>query len=107
MQEGKIYLASMLQSDGQTKIRPVLALKKMPNNDVLFCGISTQLRHKIEDFDEIITPNNINKLRATSLIRLSFLITLSENQIVGLMGEISSELHQTLIERLSTYLINK
>ena len=105
MQEGKIYLASMVQSDGQTKIRPVLALKKMPNNDVLFCGISTQLRHKIEDFDEIITPDTINKLRATSLIRLSFLITLSENQIVGLIGKVFNELYQTLVQRSSTYLI--
>lgn len=61
--------------------RLVLVLKKLPAyDDYLFCGISTQLHQKIEGFDEIILPTPIHGIRQTSLIRLSFLVALSETR---------------------------
>jgi mRNA interferase MazF len=56
MKEGEVVLASLPQADGKTKLRPVLLLRQLPPpyNDYLVCGISTQLRQMIKDFDELI-----------------------------------------------------
>lgn len=83
MREGKIVLALLPQADGAQKLRPALVLKKMPTfNDYLLCGISTQLHQEISDFDEVIPSNATTGLRETSLVRLSFLVSLPENQII-------------------------
>jgi mRNA interferase MazF len=70
----------MPQADGQWKSRPALLLCPMrPFGDLLLCGISTQLRHKVPDFDEEISPADDDfataNLVAPSLIRLGFLTT--------------------------------
>ena len=45
MEEGEIALASVRQADGETKLRPVVLLRRMPLfDDFLVCGVSTQLR---------------------------------------------------------------
>ena len=42
MKEGDIALVELIQSDGSSKLRPVLLLKILPKyNDYLVCGIST------------------------------------------------------------------
>lgn len=51
--EGDIVLFRFPQSDLQGgKLRPALLLKKIPSqyDDWLVCMISSQLRHRIEDF---------------------------------------------------------
>ena len=55
MTEGDISLTVLPQADGQRKSRPVVALRKMPPfDDWLVCGISTQLHHAVEGFDEVV-----------------------------------------------------
>ena len=45
MKEGDIVLTPLSQADGQIKNRPALFLRAMPPfNDVLGCGISTQMQ---------------------------------------------------------------
>ena len=80
MKEGDVLLARLPQSDGQVKIRPVVALRKMPGfGDLLVCGISTQLHQEIAGFDEILLSSDDDfkrsGLKAASLIRLGFLAT--------------------------------
>ena len=59
MKEGDIIIVPMQQASGQAKNRPSLVLKEMPRyNDLLVCGISTQLHQMIRDFDEIIAPTD-------------------------------------------------
>jgi hypothetical protein len=56
MKESEIVIAVFLQSDGTLKRRPALVLREIPLfRDFLICGISTQLRPKVRDFDEIIS----------------------------------------------------
>lgn len=58
MQESKIILTPIPQSNGAIKNRPALILRKMPKyQDLLVCGVSTQLKQYISNFDEIISPN--------------------------------------------------
>ncbi len=56
MQEGDVVLTPIPQADGGTKNRPALILREMPPyGDLLVCGLSTQLRHYVAGFDEIIS----------------------------------------------------
>ncbi len=110
MKEGDVILGSLLQSDGKWKIRPVICLREMPPfGDMLVCGISTQLRHEIPGFDEMISIDapdfQSTGLREASLVRLGFLGILSTKDLAGSLGSISTERHRRLLERLSEYLI--
>jgi hypothetical protein len=59
MKEGDVLLAALRQADGQVKDRPVLFLKRMPPfQDLLVCGVSTQIPHQVEGFDELIRPDD-------------------------------------------------
>jgi hypothetical protein len=104
MQEKKICLAYIQQADSERKKRPVLILKEMPNQDFLACGISTQLRHEIAGFDEVISPDRNNGLNQTSLIRPSNLVVLTDEELQGSIGVVSNTLYTTLLNRLSDHL---
>lgn len=109
MTEGDVLLTPVPQADGSTKNRPALFLREMPPfRDILVCGISTQLRHEVKDFDSLISLGEpdfkSSGLTHDSLIRLGYLAVLSRNQILGVIGSISVERHRALLERLSKYL---
>ncbi len=83
MKEGDVILTPIPQADGQVKNRPAIILREMPPyRDVLVCGVSTQLRQQVDNFDEIISPADadfpLSGLLAESLIRLGFLAVLPE-----------------------------
>jgi mRNA interferase MazF len=107
--EGDIALASLPQADGLSKPRPAVLLRQMPPfGDWLVCGISTQLHQRVADLDELIEPSDPDfadsGLKASSVIRLGFLATLRSRRFYGVVGSISPEHHQRLLERLSDYL---
>jgi hypothetical protein len=57
MKEAEIAIAVFPQADSSLKRRPALILREVPPfRDFLICGINTQIRQKVEDFDEIISP---------------------------------------------------
>jgi len=78
MNPGDIILTDLPQADGRHKVRPALVLAMVPPfGDCLVCGMTTQLRHAVPDFDEVMEPGNpdfsSSGLIAPSLIRLEFL----------------------------------
>ena len=110
MKQADIVVAVFPQSDGSLKRRPALILREMPPfGDLLICGISTQMRQKVKDFDEIISTSDDDfkqtNLDHESLIRLGFLLVLPLNQIIGKIGSISTERHRRLLQNLSDYLL--
>jgi mRNA interferase MazF len=109
MREGEVVLSPFRQADGNTKNRPALILRIMPRfGDLLVCGISRQLHHRVEDFDEVIASSDADfassGLLDSSLIRLGFLALLPSNEFIGEIGPISREGHRRLLHRLATYL---
>jgi mRNA interferase MazF len=105
MQEGDIAIAAIPQSDGEYKPRPVLLLRQLPGyGDFLVCGISSQLRQTIAGFDEVLQPTADNRLRVTSVVRLSNLIAIPVTAIDRAIGYIPDATHQTLLARLADYL---
>jgi mRNA interferase MazF len=79
-----------------------------PFTDLLVCGVSTQVRQAVKDFDEIISPQDSDfessGLLSESLIRLGFLAVIPRKNIAGAIGSISLERHKKLMNRLSAYL---
>ena len=109
MKEGEVALTSIRQSDGEVKIRPVILLRSMPPfGDFLVCGVSSQIRHFVDGFDEIIFKNDsdfvASGLLDSSLIRLGFLAVLRSADIAGTIGEIAPARHARLMKKLSEYL---
>ncbi len=109
MKEGDVVLTAFEQADGKTKNRPAIILRVMrPFGDLLICGISRQLRHRVSDFDEIIASTDSDfassGLLDTSLIRLGFLALLPASELFGDIGSISPERHGRLLRRLASYL---
>ena len=109
MNEGDIVLVPLPQADGQVKNRPTLVLRKMPPyQDLLLCGISTQLRQEVEGFDDVINVDDADfsasGLRAASLVRLGFLAVLPPQSVLGTLGSVEASRHQKLLRRLTDYL---
>src|SRR5215210_1066650 len=99
MKEGDVVLAALPISGGGSKNRPVVVLKAMrPYDDLLVCGVSTQMHQAVEDFDEILSPGEndyvSSGVAATSLIRLGYLGLVSQTDVLGTIGEISKERHK-------------
>ncbi|MEH1919836.1 type II toxin-antitoxin system PemK/MazF family toxin [Nostoc sp.] len=110
MKEGNIILTPIPQANGEIKNRPTLILREIPKyQDFFICGISTQLKQYIPNFDEIISHNDddfeSSGLIRQSVIRLSFLAIITRNSIIGSIGTISTEKHKKLLHNLSQYLI--
>jgi mRNA interferase MazF len=110
MKESDVILTPMPQADGNVKHRPAVILREMPSfGDMLVCGVSTQLHHFVQGFDEIITPEDADftssGLVAASLIRLGFLAVLPRRIIAGSIGSIALERHKRLLKALSIYLV--
>ena len=105
MEEGQIVVAPIQQEDGKVKDRPILLLKKLPyENDWLVCGISSKLFREIHGFDIVIDASHPDfkntRLPFAGLIRLSFLSSISEKRIKGILGKISVNTHRKLINNL-------
>ena len=95
MKEGDIVLAPFPQADGQIKKRPAVVLRKVPPfDDLLVCGISTQLRQCVEGFDELILSDHpdfkTSGLLQDSVIRLGYVLTLPRKEFIGSIGKISA-----------------
>lgn len=110
MDEGKIVLAAISQADGSHKPRPVLVLRQMPPfNDLLVCGVSSQLQQEVAGFDDIIQTTDADfassGLKVASLVRLGFLAVLPRKSKLGVLGKVSDERHRKLLQKLSDYLL--
>ena len=110
--EGNVVIGSITQADGQTKPRPTIVLREIPPfDDLLLCGISTQLHQRVPGFDEVIAPGDADfgasGLRTRSLIRLGNLVVLPRRRIIGTIGAIAPERHERLLRTLGAYLVAK
>ena len=109
MKEGDVVLTPLPQADGRTKNRPVVVLRTMPpHDDLLVCGVSTQLYQEVSGFDEVVGAGDADfsgsGLKAPSLIRLGFLAVLPTGSFLGAIGSISVERHRRLLGRLASHL---
>jgi mRNA interferase MazF len=96
VEEGEIIRVPLPESDGKTRSRPALIIKKVPPyNDFLVCAISGKVHNEVPGLDIVIDSNHhdfsLSGLKYPSLIRVSFLYTFSAQHIEGVIGKISKE----------------
>jgi mRNA interferase MazF len=112
MKPGDVVLIRLPQvAGGPPKLRPALVLAKLPGpfQNVLICGISTQLQDLQADWDELVEPKDTDfsasGLHRVSAIRLSYLYSTDSSEISGAIGRINSERLFRLLNRLSNLLV--
>jgi len=97
----------------QGKLRPALLLGQLPGpyGDWLICMISSQQKHYVEGFDELVQPGDpdfdSSHLRAPSVVRVGRLAVVEGAVLVGAIGEISEERLYRLRARLAAWLAQR
>lgn len=97
-QAGQVVLSRFPQTDlAAGKFRPVLLLAQLPGDfeDWLTCMISSQTRHYLAEFDELLRETDADfaesGLKAPSVIRVSRLAVVQGELLPGAIGHITSE----------------
>ena len=108
---GQIVLFRFPQADLQEgKLRPALLLGKLPgeHGDWLICMISSQVRHYVPEFDEIVREEDsdfaTSGLKVVSVIRVGRLAVVEADILLGAAGEIAADRLQRIKTRLSQWL---
>jgi mRNA interferase MazF len=108
---GQIVLFRFPQADLQEgKLRPALLLGKLPgeHGDWLICMISSQVRHYVPEFDEIVREEDsdfaTSGLKVASVIRVGRLAVVEADILLGAAGEIAADRLQRIKTRLSQWL---
>ncbi len=109
MKEGDVALATLPQADGHLKNRPVMVLCRMPPfDDLLVCGVSTQIQQQVRGFDETIEPSHADfatsGLKAALSFVWGFFAVLPIHTFLGVIGSISPERHTRLTHKLCEHL---
>ncbi|MDP2166816.1 MAG: type II toxin-antitoxin system PemK/MazF family toxin [Thermodesulfovibrionales bacterium] len=111
LKPGIVSLVRFPRSDLEKgKYRPIVLLSSLPGpfGDWLICALTSQLQHKVDDWDEVINASDpdfsTSGLKCPSLIRLGKLATVESAVLEGVLGEISSERLKRLLQRLGAYL---
>ena len=111
MKPGDVVLIQLPQvAGGPPKSRPALVLALLPGTyqNVLICGISTQLHDLQPDWDDKIEPSDADfsqsGLRRNSAIRLSYLYGADLRELSGIIGRIDAERLNRVRRRLAALL---
>ena len=112
--EGQIVLFRFPPTDQtEAKLRPALVLRRLPGhyNDWMICMISSQLHQEIPDFDEVITPADSDfqrsGLKFASVIRISRLAVVSGEILLGKLGQLDTQRHSRIKQRLANWIQEK
>lgn len=96
--EGQIVLFRFPQTNqAEGKLRPALVIRQLPGpyDDWLICMITSQLDQGIPDFDEIITPNDLDfhqtGLKLSSLVRIARIAVVRGDILLGKLGQIDPQ----------------
>jgi mRNA interferase MazF len=111
-QPGQIVLFKFPQTDlAEGKLRPALLLGELPGEygNWLVCMISSQTRHHVDEFDEIVQPADADfsrsGLKSPSLIRVGRLAVVGSDALLGAIGEIDVERLRRIKARLAEWLV--
>jgi len=110
-QAGQLVIFRFPQTDlEEGKLRPALLLGKLPGeyDDWLICMVSSQTRHYVSEFDEIVQETDhdfaSSGIKVASVIRVGRLAVVSGEILLGAMGQISPERLGRIKKHLSEWL---
>lgn len=110
-QAGQVVLFRFPHTDLEGgKFRPALLLGELPGeyDDWLICMISSQIRHCIPEFDEIVREDDpdfaTSGLKVASVIRTGRLAVVQGQILLGAVGQIAPERLQRIKDHLAEWL---
>lgn len=113
-QAGQVVVFQFPQTDLEPgRLRPALLLEKLPGeyDDWLICMISSQTRHYLPGFDEIVqeTDDDFGKsgLKVASIVRVGRLAAVSGEILLGAISQVSNERLRRVKKHLSDWLSEK
>lgn len=99
MKKGDIVLTLFPFTDlSGSKRRPAMVLFAGKEDNVL-CFITSKIEN-MNEFDFVVYPNDQNKLKVTSVIRISKIATINTSLILGKLGETGAEITNQINDRL-------
>ena len=111
-QPGQIVLFRFPRTDlAEGNLRPALLLGRLPGeyDDWLICMISSQIRHYVSGFDEIVKEDDLDfvdsGLKVSSVIRVGRLAVVEGEILLGAIGQIAPERVQRIKSRLAEWLV--
>ena len=111
---GQVVVYRFPQTDLEDgKLRPALLLGQLPGeyDDWLICMISSQTRHYIQDFDELLQESDDDfaksGLKVASIIRVGRMAVVSGEILLGAIGQVSDKRLGRIKKRLSDWLSQK
>src|SRR5437588_257131 len=111
MNPGDVALIPLPQlGGGSPKLRPALILAQLPGpyQDLLVCGISTQLNAIQTNWDELLQASDADfaasGLHQDSVVRLSYLSAVQSSDFSGVIGQIDAQRLVRLLTRLADHL---
>ncbi len=111
MSPGDVLLIALPQIvGGPAKLRPALLLAELPGpyQNLLICGISTQLQQLQANWDDLVAATEADfkssGLHRDSVIRLSYLHAADPSEIAGVIGAIDAGRLKRMRQRLSDHL---
>ena len=108
---GDIAIAPFTHTDlTEGKNRPLLHLAPLPayNGDWLGCMITSQLHQFTEGIDVVISESDADFkatfLKTSSLVRVTRIMVIAEDQMTGSIGGVSKERYEQVISNLVRWL---
>jgi mRNA interferase MazF len=109
---GDIILIRFPQADlNEGKLRPALLLGELPGeyDDWLICMISSQTRHYLPGFDELVQAGDSDfpqsGLKLESVIRVGRLAVINGGLLLGEVGQISSDRTKQIKSKLADWIL--
>lgn len=83
------------------KVRPalVVATTKDKYKDLILCAISSVVKGKTGNFEMLLKPDNLNKLRAISILKIDRIITLKKERVIACLGKLSDAQRKQFIQK--------
>lgn len=112
-QAGQVVLLRFPQTNlEEGKLRPVLLLGNLPgkHDDWLICMISSQIRHYIPEFDEVVWDKDADfdesGLKTSSVIRVGRLAVVEGEILLGAVGQIAPKRLERIKSNLAEWLVS-
>ncbi len=109
---GQVVILNFPQTDFKIgKTRPALLIAPLPgvHDDWLVCMISTQIHKAVNGFDEIMSRNSRDfeksGLKVESIIRVARIAIVTEDLLMGSIGEIDNDRLQRIKTKLAEWIL--
>jgi mRNA interferase MazF len=94
MNAGKIILIPFPFAElTDIKVRPAIVVSKTRDKyeDLILCAVSSVVPKVLTSAEMLVVPSSLNRLRASSVIKIDRLVTLKKENIIADLGSLSPD----------------